>query len=79
MSIERDPLGFQGSTDRIDASVILASAAGDYPWTLALIGRNLTDEIIHTFVNSSTLSGSAILTTNIEETRSISLRATIGF
>lgn len=79
MSIERDPLGLQGSTDRIDASVILASEAGGHPWTLALIGRNLTDEIIHTFVNSSLLSGSAILTTNIEETRSISLRATIGF
>ena len=79
MSIERDPLGFQGSRDRIDASIVLASMAGDHPWTLALIGRNLTDEIVHAFVNASTLSGSAVLTTNIEETRSISLRASIGF
>jgi outer membrane receptor protein involved in Fe transport len=79
MSIERDPLGFQGSTGRIDASAVLASQAGDHPWTLALIGRNLTDEIIHTFVNASTLSGSALVSTNIEETRSISLRASIGF
>jgi len=79
MSIERDTLGFQKATDRIDASVVLASSAGDYPWTIAVIGRNLTDEIIHTFVNSSTLSGSAVVTTNIEETRSVSVRASIGF
>jgi outer membrane receptor protein involved in Fe transport len=79
MSIERDPDGFQGSTDRIDASVVLASQAGDRPWSVALIGRNLTDEVIHTFVNSSTLSGSAVVTTNIEQTRSVALRAEIGF
>ncbi len=79
MSIERDPFGFQDSTDRIDASVTLASDAGDHPWSIALVGRNLTDEIVHTFVNSSTLSGVAVVTTNIEETRSISLRAEIGF
>jgi len=58
---------------------VLASMAGDYPWTVALIGRNLTDEIVHAFVNASTLSGSAVLTTNIEETRSIALRASISF
>ena len=79
MSIERDPSGFQSSTDRIDASIVLASMAGDYPWTVALIGLNLTDEIVHAFVNASTLSGSAVLTTNIEETRSIALRASISF
>lgn len=79
MSIERDPLGKLGSTDRIDASIVLSSDAGNYPWTVALIGRNLTDEIVHSFVNSSTLSSAAVVTTNIEETLSISLRATIGF
>jgi len=79
MSIERDPLGVQEATDRIDASIILSSYSGDHPWSLALIGRNLTDELVHTFVNASTLSGSAVLTTNIEETRSIALRATVGF
>jgi iron complex outermembrane receptor protein len=80
MSIERDPLGFQKSSDRIDASLVLAgSLAGNRSWTLELIGRNLTDELIHTFVNSSVLSGSAVITTNLEETKSISLRATLGF
>jgi outer membrane receptor protein involved in Fe transport len=79
MSIERDPLGFQEATDRIDASIILSSYSNDRPWSLALIGRNLTDELVHTFVNASTLSGSAVVTTNLEETRSIALRATIGF
>jgi len=79
MSIERDPLGIQKSTDRIDASAVLSSYSGDHPWSLALVGRNLTDEIVHTFVNASTLSGSAVVTTNIEETRSIALRATLGF
>ena len=79
MSIERDPDGFQGSTDRIDATVVLASQAGNRPWSIALIGRNLTDEVIHTFVNSSTLSGSGVVTTNIEETRSVALRVEIGF
>jgi hypothetical protein len=80
MSIERDPLGFQTASDRIDASLVLAgSLAGNRSWTLELIGRNLTDELIHTFVNSSVLSGSAVITTNLEETKSISLRATLGF
>lgn len=79
MSIERDPLAFQGATNRIDASLVLASMAGDHPWTVALIGRNLTNEIVYAFVNASTLSGSAVLTTNIEETRSIALRASISF
>jgi len=79
MSIERDPLGVQKSTDRIDASVVLSSDAGNHPWTVELIGRNLTDELVHTFVNASTLSSAAVVTTNIEETRSISLRASIGF
>jgi outer membrane receptor protein involved in Fe transport len=79
MSIERDPAGFLSSTSRFDASVMLSSNAGNHPWSVAVIGRNLGDEIIHTFVNSSTLSGSALVVTNIEETRSVALRATIGF
>jgi len=79
MSVERDPLGFLSATDRIDASVVLSSNSGNRPWSVAVVGRNLTNEIVHTFVNSSTLSGSAVVTTNIEETRSIALRATIGF
>ncbi|MFQ5659424.1 MAG: TonB-dependent receptor [Gammaproteobacteria bacterium] len=80
MSIERDPLGHQGSTDRVDASIVLSgNVSGGHPWTLALIGRNLNNEKVFTFVNSSTLSGKPIVTSNLEETRSISLRASIGY
>jgi len=54
MSVERDPLGFLSATDRIDASVVLSSNSGNRPWSVAVVGRNLTNEIVHTFVNSST-------------------------
>lgn len=80
MSIERDPLGFQGSTGRVDASLVLrGNPDSDNEWTLALIGRNLNDELVHTFVNASTLSSAAVVTSNLEETRSISLRASMSF
>jgi len=80
MSIERDPLGFQKSTERVDASLVLSgNTSGNHPWSVSLIGRNLNNELVHTFVNSSTLSGKPVVTTNIEETRSISLRASIGY
>jgi len=74
-SIERDPLGLQGSTDRIDATIALSAES----WELALVGRNLTDEIVHNFGNASTLSSIPIYATNIEETRAIALRATFRF
>lgn len=74
-SIERDPLGFQDATDRIDATIALASER----WELAVIGRNLTDELVFNFGNATTLSGAAIYATNIEETRAIALRATYNW
>ncbi len=74
-SIERDPLGFQDTTDRIDATIALASEN----WELALVGRNLTDELVHVFGNATTLSGAAIYATNIEETRAIAIRATYNW
>ncbi len=80
MSIERDPLGFQDSRERFDASLILSGETrNSNSWSLALVGRNLNNELVHTFVNASTLSGAAVVTTNLEETRSISLRASIAF
>jgi iron complex outermembrane receptor protein len=74
-SIEMDPLGFQDSTDRLDVTLALY----DQDWSVALVGRNLTDELVHTFTNATTLSGTAIAATNIEETRAIALRATYKF
>ena len=69
-SIERDPAGFQSSTDRFDATIALSGEQ----WTAALVGRNLDDELVHNFGNASTLSGGAIYGTNIEETRFFALR-----
>ncbi len=74
-SIERDPLGFQDSTDRLDATIALSSGS----WSVALVGRNLTDELVHNFGNATTLSSIPIYATNIEETRAIALRATFNF
>ncbi len=71
-SLERDPLGLQSDRDRIDATVALSGEK----WSLAVVGRNLTDELVHNFGNASTLSGAAIYGTNIEETRAIALRLT---
>jgi len=74
-SIERDPLGFQDSTDRLDATIALLAES----WEVALVGRNLTDELVHNFGNATSLSGAMIYATNIEETRAIALRATFRF
>jgi outer membrane receptor protein involved in Fe transport len=74
-SIERDPLGFQDTTDRIDATISLSGES----WDVALVGRNLTDELVFNFTNATTLSGTSIQATNIEETRAIALRATFRF
>jgi len=41
---------------------------------VALVGRNLGDELVHNFVNATTLSGGAIAATNIEETRAVAIR-----
>jgi outer membrane receptor protein involved in Fe transport len=74
-TIERDPLGISGATNRLDATVGLYAER----WSLALVGRNLTNELVQSFGNATTLSGSAILATNIEETRSIALRASYNW
>jgi hypothetical protein len=80
MSIEKDPLAFQDSTNRIDATVSLeGQTRNGNDWTLALVGRNLTDELVFNFSNATTLSSSAIVATNLEETRYIALRATMGW
>jgi len=69
-SIERDPLGFQSEIDRFDATISLSNQN----WNVALVGRNLGDELVHNFVNATTLSGGAIAATNIEETRAVAIR-----
>lgn len=79
-SIERDPFGFQRATGRVDATLELTGTLeGGHDWSLALVGRNLTDELVNAFVNSSTLSGSATVSTSLQETRAVALRASINY
>jgi len=79
-SIERDPFGRQDATGRFDATVSLSGDLnGRHPWTVSLVGRNLFDELVHTFVNSSTLSGDPVVTSNLEETSFVALRASIRY
>ena len=79
-SIERDPLGKMDTSHRIDASIVLTgNLEGGHPFSIGLIGRNLTDEFVNNFSNASTLSGVALVGTNIEETRAIALRASVSW
>lgn len=75
-SLERDPLEFQDSIDRVDASLMLSDRGN--PWTFALVGKNLTDELVHNFGNAASLSGGPIFAMNLEETRSIALYAPLS-
>ena len=79
-TLPRDPAGFQDGSSRIDASLTLSRSGGsDRDWSVALVGRNLTDEKITMWCNSSTLPGSAVVSCALEELRYIALRGTIGF
>jgi outer membrane receptor protein involved in Fe transport len=79
-AVEHDPLSFQDSSNRIDASLVLSgNLARGNPWTLGLIGKNLTDEFIMSFSNSSTLSSQATVNSSIQQTRFIALRGTIAW
>lgn len=47
-----DPIGLQGSFYKINASLTLASS--NDRWSLALVGRNLTNEIVQTYSGPTT-------------------------
>ena len=76
---DHDPLTLQGASNRIDASVVLSGTSGNHFWTLGVIGKNLTNELVFQFINPSSLSRTNVSTTNIEETRAIALRGTIDW
>ena len=67
-----------GSDEAIQFRTIELALSSE-SWELALVGRNLTDELVHNFGNATTLSGAAIYATNIEETRAIAIRATYNW
>lgn len=79
--VDNSPFAVQESTNRLDASLVLSGSHGSNPWTVALIGRNLSDEIVNQFSSGSTLAGggSNVLFTTTEELRVISLKASYGW
>ena len=80
VTLTRDPAGFQDATGRIDANVTLYSETRNgNPWDIALVGRNLNDEKVRAWCNSSGLSSTLVVSCALEEGRYVSLRASMGF
>ena len=80
VTLPRDPAGFQDSLSRLDASLTLTgTTASDKIWSVALVGRNLGDELVRNWCNSSGLSGGGVVSCSVEQTRYISLRSTLNF
>jgi outer membrane receptor protein involved in Fe transport len=81
------PEAVQSGFTRLDASLFLAS--GDDRWKVALIGRNLTDEIVVTSANEFPFTGGSgtgtaagvksDLNTIVERPREISLEVSVKF
>ena len=81
--IDNNPAGFQDSYTKIDASLTLLD--GDGKWWVALIGKNLTDELVYHFTSGTTAcagsrgGSTSCLFTTVEETRAIGIRAQYNF
>ena len=80
VTLTRDPAGFQESTGRVDANLTLyGNTEGGNPWDISLVGRNLSDEQVKAWCNSSGLAGTLLVSCAFEEGQYVSLRGTIGF
>lgn len=80
VTLTRDPAGFQDATGRVDAMVALSGQTDrSNRWQLALVGRNLNDEMVKAWCNSSGLAGTLLVSCAFEEGRFVSLRGTLGF
>ncbi|MBT5559530.1 MAG: TonB-dependent receptor, partial [Proteobacteria bacterium] len=80
VTLPRDPAGFQDAVSRIDASLTLTgTTSGNKNWSVALVGRNLGDEVVRNWCNSSGLSGGGVVSCSVEQTRYLSLRSTLNF
>lgn len=83
MQIDNNPLARQDSYTKVDASITLRGA--DDRWRIALIGRNLTDEIVYHYSAGTTACPGSVggstscLFTTVEETRAVALRGQINF
>jgi outer membrane receptor protein involved in Fe transport len=79
-NITQNPGFLQGSTGRVDASLILSGTLRQgNPWTIGLIGKNLNNEFVSQFTTEGIDDGVQSTMTMIEQTRYVALRATIGF
>jgi iron complex outermembrane receptor protein len=79
-TVTRDPIGFQDATNRFDATATLrGNLESGNDWTIALVGRNLSNESVMNWCNSSTLSGGNAVSCATEELRYIGLRGSVGF
>jgi outer membrane receptor protein involved in Fe transport len=79
-TVTRDPAAFQDSTNRLDVSATLTGITeGGNDWSVALVGRNVTDEYVVNWCNSSTLSGGNAVSCATEELQYFGLRASYGF
>ena len=74
-----DPVTFQNAVTRLDASIVLSGGFRDHPWSLAIVGKNLTNEIVFNFANPHSLAGTPITPTFLEPTRVITLRGTFAW
>ena len=78
--LDRDPRSFQDATNRFDATLGLSgNTSSGNPWNLALVGKNLSDEKVFMWCNSSGLSGTLVVSCALEELRYVALRGTFGF
>lgn len=79
LSVTNHPFGLEDEYTKVDLTVGLSDLDGG--WSLDLVGRNLTDEIVRTWsepTSSYTSVGGATFSF-IDETRSIALRAKYNF
>ncbi len=83
--IDNNPEGFQDSYTKIDASLTLLG--GDDTWWVAIVGKNLSDELVYHFTSGTTTCArgaarggtTSCLFTTVEETRAIGIRAQYNF
>lgn len=79
LSVDNDPRGLEDSYTKWDASLTLRDTAGN--WKVALVGRNLTDELVRTWSEgtSSFNNAGGARYAFINETRAVAIRGEYRF
>jgi outer membrane receptor protein involved in Fe transport len=71
-----DPLDMQKAYAKLNARIALTSEAG---WEVALVGRNLTDEIVKNFAFDTPFFGGGAHTASIAPRRTLLIEASYRF